>query len=136
MPHEKRSEPAQLMSSGAVLLHTSVYVSIRQHSDQMISAGAIFLHTSAYVSIRQHTSAYVSKRQHTSAYVSIRQLMSSGAVLLCRDSLCQRTLAGVCGRMLTYAVVCWRMTLALWFCAVTRSAVRAMPCINSLTCLE
>jgi hypothetical protein len=42
------------------MLHTSAYVSIRQHP-------------SASVSIRQHTSAYVSIRQNSSAYVSIRK---------------------------------------------------------------
>jgi hypothetical protein len=47
-------------------IHTSAYVSIRQHASACVS---IRQHTSAYVSMRQHTSAYVSIRQHTSAYV-------------------------------------------------------------------
>jgi hypothetical protein len=72
-------------------LHTSAYVSIRQHTSAWRQAhcssprlgtelqGLAYsdLHTSAYVSIRQHTSAYVSIRQHTSAYVSIRQHTSA-----------------------------------------------------------
>ncbi len=55
-------------------LHTSAYVSIRQHT--------LAEDTSAYVSIRQHTSAYVSIRQHTirqhtSVHVIIRQHTSA-----------------------------------------------------------
>ena len=49
-------------------LHTSAYVSIRQHTSA---------ESPSYVSIRQHTSAYVSGitfiRQDTSGYVRIRQ---------------------------------------------------------------
>jgi hypothetical protein len=62
------------------LLHTSAYVSRRQHMSAYVS---IRLQTSAdsvhkgierqLFCIRQHTSAYVSIRQHTSAHVSIRQ---------------------------------------------------------------
>ena len=66
-------------------LHTSAYVSIRQHtSADRIPTVATHRHLHsalvsgitcvsllvAYVSIRQHTSAYVSIRQHTSADVS------------------------------------------------------------------
>ncbi len=76
------------------LLHTSAYVSIRQHSIRQHASSLPPPSTPpAYVSIRQHTSAYVSIayvsmhassfplpstppayvsiRQHTSAYVSI-----------------------------------------------------------------
>jgi hypothetical protein len=59
-------------------VHTSAYVSIRQHTSAYLCRGGGDAHTSAYVSIRQHTSAYVSipmqrRDVHTSAYVSIRQ---------------------------------------------------------------
>jgi hypothetical protein len=81
-----------------LFLHTSAYVSIRQHTSKAYvsiksaSRSASAQHTSAYVSIRlsirqhksasrsasaPHTSAYVSIRQHTSAYVSIRQHTSA-----------------------------------------------------------
>jgi hypothetical protein len=84
------------------LTHTSVYVSIRQHTSGdswRCPPPPHLTHTSAYVSIRQHTSgdswrcpppphtrptrirqhtsAYVRIRQHTSAYVSIRHLQES-----------------------------------------------------------
>jgi hypothetical protein len=62
-------------------MHTSAYVSIRQHTSAYATINLCWrqatarcsLPQHAYVSIRQHTSAYVSIRQHTSAYVSIRQ---------------------------------------------------------------
>jgi hypothetical protein len=66
-------------------LHTSAYVSIRQHMRGLPPAPLALLlragDVPAYVSIRQLTSAYVSIRQHTSAYVSIRS-SSSPALLL------------------------------------------------------
>jgi hypothetical protein len=49
-------------------LHTSAYVSIRQHTSAYVGDTPNpppHLHTSAYISIRQHTPAYVSIRQHT-----------------------------------------------------------------------
>jgi hypothetical protein len=101
-------------------LHTSAYVSIRQHTSAYVSsvdaAGTRqclvqHLHTSAYVSIRQHTSAYVSIsqlsrsgrevssvpcpapvcRQHTSAYVSIRQHTSAYVSIQAYVSIRQHT---------------------------------------------
>ncbi len=56
-------------------MHTSAYVSIRQHTyvptelyeRALASQVCIRLHTSAYVSMRQHTSAYLSIPQHTYA---------------------------------------------------------------------
>jgi hypothetical protein len=64
-------------------MHTSAYVSIRQHTS-VASASALGLASlppppDASVCIRQHTSAYVSIRQHTSAYV--RRLACSLASL-------------------------------------------------------
>jgi hypothetical protein len=57
-------------------VHTSAYVSIRQHTSAYVrirppdlSSKKLLSETRACASIRQHTSAYVSIRQHTSAYV-------------------------------------------------------------------
>jgi hypothetical protein len=63
-------------------LHTSAYVSIRQHTSACEKLREtppnfrMYLHTSAYVSTRQHTSAHVSTRQHTPT-----QLELGGAAL-------------------------------------------------------
>ncbi len=53
-----------LANSFALTLHTSAYVSIRQHTSAYVLANSFASHF-AYVSIRQHTSVYVSIRQHT-----------------------------------------------------------------------
>jgi hypothetical protein len=88
---EKSRRASALSPRAATHLHTTAYVSIRQHTSAEESRrasalsprcyppadGRIRQHMSAYVSIRQHTSAYVSRRQHTSAYVSIRQHASA-----------------------------------------------------------
>jgi hypothetical protein len=66
-------------------IHTSAYVSIRQHASACVS---IRQHTSAYVSMRQHTSAYVSIRQHTSACVSMRQHASAYVSIRQHTSAC------------------------------------------------
>jgi hypothetical protein len=60
----------------AASLHTSAYVSIRQHTSAYVSdAGASSWRPPCCCArdTAQHTSAYVSIRQHTSAYVSIRE---------------------------------------------------------------
>jgi hypothetical protein len=56
-------------------LHTSAYVSIRQHTYAYVSIRqqgeaelGVLAHCLRYVSRRKHTSAHVSTRQHTSAY--------------------------------------------------------------------
>ncbi len=64
------------------ILHTSAYVSIRQH-------------TSAYVSIRQHTSAYVSIRVSASAYVSMRKTIYDTAHVSMRQHASAHTSAYV-----------------------------------------
>jgi hypothetical protein len=73
-------------------MHTSAYVSIRQHtSAYRMHIYASRMHTSAYVSIRQHTSAYVSIRQHLACiYVHAREVIMQ--IYACE--------------MLTYADVC------------------------------
>ena len=66
---------AALCAASPAGLHTSAYVSIRQHTSNILRLAHISIRqlTSDYVSIRQHSSAYVSIRQHTPAYVSIRE---------------------------------------------------------------
>jgi hypothetical protein len=55
-------------------LHTSAYVSIRQHTSETSISAKISTITRLFVDcIRYHTSACVSIRQHTSTCVSIRQ---------------------------------------------------------------
>jgi hypothetical protein len=69
MPGRRSTQAAW---SSCIRQHTSAYVTDARMPD---ARRVVFLHTSAYVSIRQHTSAYVSIRvsirQLTSAYVSI-----------------------------------------------------------------
>jgi hypothetical protein len=67
--------PARQPAYASIRQHTSAaYGSIRQRMLRYLALQRVSLHTSAYVSIRQHTSAYVSIRQRMLRYLALQRV--------------------------------------------------------------
>ena len=102
-PHNKY-HPAVAEGVSHLHMHTSAYVSIRQHTSGVYGAEArtgfskpkeprpristLHMHTSAYVSIRQHTSAYVSIRRSRRSQTQRVSICAFVLVMFVRLYLC------------------------------------------------
>jgi hypothetical protein len=69
-------------------LHTSAYVSIRQHTSANVSMSRVITCSASIACIRQHTPTYASIRQHTSAYVSMSCVITCSASIAWRRAFC------------------------------------------------